>query len=331
MNKSRLIHATIPRAFTLIIVIFLSSCASQPKTVNTSAPQVSIEEQKAAQEAAIKNSVPNQPVLKRKVAIGRVTNETIHGRSLLRDEYNDPLGKQVADMLSQKLVESGLFLIIERPDLNKLETEADLANTDLNIVGVDSLIMGSLVEFGRSTTGTKGFWSKSKEQKATAKVALRLVDTSNGLVYFSASGAGEASTESGEIAFGGSTASYDGSLNDAAIANAISDVVDEIISNLTNRPWSTSILSIEGDRVFVSGGEHQGLKKDLVLDVSTRGEKIKSPQTGFYITLPGEKVATIQIDSTFGDSETNEGSVGHIISGSIANYDMAQLKVIENE
>jgi curli biogenesis system outer membrane secretion channel CsgG len=331
MNKDRLMHVTLPKAFALIIVIFLSSCASQPQTVKTSAPQVSIEEQKAAQEAAMKNSVPTQPVLKRKVAIGRVTNETIHGRSLLRDEYNDPLGKQVADMLSQKLVESGLFLIIERPDLNKLETEADLANTDLNIVGVDSLIMGSLVEFGRSTTGTKGFWSKSKEQKATAKVALRLVDTSNGLVYFSASGAGEASTESGEIAFAGSTASYDGSLNDAAIANAISDVVDEIISNLTNRPWSTSILRIDGDRVFVSGGEHQGLKKDLVLGVSTRGEKIKSPQTGFYITLPGEKVATIQIDSTFGNSETNEGSVGHIISGSVANYDLAQLKVIKND
>ena len=53
--------------------------------------------------------------LKRKVAIGRMTNETRYGRSLIRDEHNDTVGKQLTDMLSNALTESGNFMVLERP------------------------------------------------------------------------------------------------------------------------------------------------------------------------------------------------------------------------
>lgn len=320
-----------PKKYLVIIVssILLHACAIQPQPpVETEAP-ASIEEQKAAQKVVMQASSTKELNLKRKIAIGRVSNETIHGRSLLRDTHDDPLGKQVSDMLSQKLVESGHFLVIERPDISRIETESTLANSELNIVGVDSLILGSLTEFGRTTTGSKGFWSKSKKQTASAKVAMRIIDVNNGLAYFSATGAGEASTESGEIAFTGSTASYDGALNDKAIANAVSDVVDDIISNLSNRPWSTFILSLDNENLYISGGKLQGIKKGMTFNVATKGKRMKSPQTGFYITLPGENIAKIKIISTFGDSEINEGSVAKITSGSIQNYKIEELKIIE--
>jgi len=320
-----------PKKYLAIIVssILLPSCAIQPQPpVETEAP-ASIEVQKAAQKITMRESSTKELNLKRKIAIGRVSNETIHGRSLLRDTHDDPLGKQLADMLSQKLVESGQFLVIERPDISRIKSESELANSELNIVGVDSLILGSLTEFGRATTGSKGFWSKSKKQTASAKVAIRIIDVNNGLAYFNATGAGEASTESGEIAFSGSTASYDGSLNDKAIANAVSDVVDEIIGNLSSRPWSTFILSIDNKRIYIGGGKLQGIKKGMVFNIATKGKRFKSPQTGFYITLPGENIAKIKIDSTFGDSEINEGSVARIISGSMQNYKIEELKIME--
>lgn len=307
----------------------LAACAAQPKPpIKTQAP-VSIETQKAAQ-VAVQQSAPEQLTLKRKVALGRISNETLQGRSLLRDAHNDVLGKQVADMLSQRLVESGLFLVMERPDLERIQAEAKLGGTELSLVGADSLIIGSLVEFGRNTTGTTGFWSKTKKQTASAKVALRLVDTSNGLAYFSATGAGEASTESGEIAFAGSTAAYDGVLNDKAIAAAVSDVVDDLISNLSSRPWSTSILNREGNTLYVSGGKLQGLRPGLLLDIETKGKKIKSPQTGFFITLPGEKIATVKVASTFGSNETDEGSIARLVSGNLGNYNINELTVKEH-
>lgn len=234
-------------------------------------------------------------------------------------------------MLTAKLVESGQFLVLERPDLDRVHSEAQVSGSDFQTVGVDTLIVGSLVEFGRNTTGTKGFWSKSKKQTASAKVAFRLVDTGNGLAYFSASGAGEASTETGEVAFAGSTASYDGSLNDAAIDSAISDVVDEIIQNLTQRPWYTVFLSSTADGIYISGGQSQGIQPGMDLAVETIGKQIKSPQTGFNVTLPGKKIATLKVVSTFGDNETNEGALVTLTSGSISNYKIDQLRIIEND
>ncbi|CAA0105806.1 Putative lipoprotein/NMB1164 [Halioglobus japonicus] len=318
-------------SLALISTFFLFGCATQPVPVETENPEQSLDKQRAAQSAALQASQEATPNLKRKIAIGRVTNETIHGKSLLRDDVGNPLGKQVADMLTTKLVESGQFLVLERPDLDRLESEAQIGGSDFQTIGVDTLIVGSLVEFGRNTTGTKGFWSKSKKQTASAKVAFRLVDTTNGLAYFSASGAGEASTETGEIAFAGSTASYDGTLNDAAIDSAISDVVDEIIQNLTKRPWHTVFLSSTPEGLYISGGQSQGIQSGMELAVETMGRKVKSQQTGFNVTLPGKKIATIKVVSTFGDNETNEGALVTLTSGSISNYKLDQLRIIEND
>lgn len=329
--KSPLRLRSIRLGFATVSIFLLHGCASQPKPIDTENPKYSLEEQKEAQAAAVRESQLATPVLKRKIAIGRVTNETMQGRSLLRDDAGNPLGKQVADMLAQKLVESGQFLVIERPELDVLMSEATETNTDFVPVGVDTLIIGSLVEFGRKTEGTKGFWSKSKTQIANAKVAFRLVDTATGVAYFSASGAGAASTETGEVAFIGSTASYDGSLNDAAIDGAVSDVVDEIIQNLKRRPWYTTFLSATEEGVYIGGGEMQGIRPGMVLAVETIGRKVKSNQTGFNVTLPGSKVATVEVISTFGDNEMNEGALVTVTGGSISQYKIEQLRVVEND
>lgn len=311
--------------------LILSACAQQPKPTPTTVQTAPIAEQDAAAKRVEEQARTEQLVLKRKVAIGRFSNETLHGRSLLRDSSNDTLGKQVSDMLTQRLIESGQFLVLERPDITRLRSEAELSQQPMDLAGADTLIMGSLVEFGRSTDGTTGFWSKTKKQTAKAKVALRLVDPTNGLAYFSATGAGEASTETGEVAFVGSTAAYDGTLNDAAIASAIADVVNDIIENLTARPWSTKIIMREGSDIFIAGGKLQGLRPGLKLKVQTEGRKMKSPQTGFMITLPGKPVATLEIVSVFGNTETDEGSIARVISGTIEGFEINSLVVTEHD
>jgi hypothetical protein len=189
-------------------------------------------------------------------------------------------------------------------------------------VGADSLIMGSVTEFGRSVTGKTGFLSSTKMQTAKAKVDIRLVDVKTGLAYFSAQGAGEASVEAGEVAGFGSRSEYDATLNDRAIAAAISDVIDRLVSKLADRPWRTDILEVQGTQVFISGGTRQGLRVGDELVVMAAGQTIKSAQTGFDVTLPPKTVATLKVVQTFGDSETNEGSVCDQTSGAV---DKAQL------
>ena len=45
--------------------------------------------------------------IKRKVAIGRFSNETQYAKGLFYDKENDPMGKQALDILSSKLASSG--------------------------------------------------------------------------------------------------------------------------------------------------------------------------------------------------------------------------------
>jgi len=305
-------------------------CAVQtPPTRVAEAPQ-SLDAQRKAQES-VQRAQPAAPVLKRKVALGRVTNETNYGRTLLRDQSNDPLGKQVSDLFSKALTESGQFIVLERPDIGRLQQEADLVGGKLNLVGVDALIMGSLTEFGRKVVGETGFLSQTKRQVAFAKVDFRVVDASSALVLFSVSGAGESSTESGSIAGFGSQASYDGTLNDAAIRIAVNEAVDKLTRQLSSRPWQTGLLAMEQGQIFIGGGRTQGVRPGMTFVVETRGKKVKSPQTGFDVVLPGREVARVRVVSNFGDSETNEGSVVTLVSGSLQGFQPADLIVVMKE
>ncbi len=310
----------------LLFFVLLSGCAIQtPPLEQKEAPQ-SLQAQKAAQQA-VKDQAPSTPTLKRKIALGRITNETVYGRSLLRDEYNDPLGKQVTDMMSKVLTESGAYLVFERPDIARVKNDVAMSGGKLNIIGVDTLIVGSLTEFGRKTVGESGFVSQSKRQVAFAKVDIRLVDTKNGQVYFAASGAGEASTETASTFGFGSKADYDGTLNDAAMRQAITDAVAKISAVVDKQPWTTYILKVEGSRIFIGGGKSQGIKEGMIFNVQSAGEKIKSPQTGAEITLPGQNIATIRVISLFGEGELNEGSIASIVSGSLGGRKISDLVV----
>jgi curli biogenesis system outer membrane secretion channel CsgG len=277
------------------------------------------------------NATLAKPTLKRKIALGRVTNETSYGKSLLRDNAGDPVGKQIADMVSKALTESGAYVVLERTDLSKLEDESRLTGTRQNLVGVDALIMGSLTEFGRKTVGETGFVSSSKKQVAFAKIDLRVVDVVTGQNLFAASGAGESSTQTASTFGFGSQASYDSTLNDSSIRQAISEVVNRLSTEFSRRPWQTAIVGADKDRFFISGGKSQGLKPGMLFSVQTVGEKVKSPQTGFEITLPGREVAQIRVDALFGDTEMSEGAVTSVVSGSLQGYKIDQLTVREKE
>ena len=316
------------KLMTLAVAIMLTGCATQTPQVTTKEAPIS-QEQQAAQKTAAVQKIDQALSLKRKIAIGRMTNETNYGRSLLRDDHMDPLGKQVSDMLATRLIHSGNFLVFERPDISRIEQERQAFGAKGELVGVDTLIMGSLTEFGRSVTGESGFLSSTKTQLAHAKVELRLVDVNTGQAFFSATGAGEATLESASVAGFGSRAAYDGTLQDKAIAAAISDVIDEMIQKMMERPWKTHILDVVDGQIFISGGKSQGLSAGKQLRVMTTGKTVHSKQTGFAVTLPGKEIARIQVVSVFGDSENNEGSMVKVISGSLKGHGVDKLEIVE--
>ena len=323
-SKGKFNYLTKP--VVMALAIGLSGCAIQTPPIEQKESPQSLATQKSAQQA-ITSQAPATPTLKRKIALGRITNETNYGQSLLRDRHDDPLGKQVTDLMSKALTESGAYLVFERPDIGRIQAEGSLANAKLNLIGVDALIIGSLTEFGRKTLGETGFASASKRQVAFAKVDVRVVDVNTGHVFFATSGAGEASTETASTFGFGSQAGYDGTLNDSAIRQAVAGAVSKLSAEMSSRPWQTYILKADGNRVFLGGGKSQGIKPGMQFAVQTQGEQVKSPQTGALVTLPGQVIAQVRVETLFGDSELNEGAVASVVSGSLAGYKPEQLLI----
>ncbi len=306
----------------LSTLIALTGCAIDPPTIESRALPVA----PAFQAVAASSTAP---VLKRKIALGRITNETSYGRSLLRDEANDALGQQISDMLAKALTESGAYVVLERPDIGRVEAERQLSGITQPLVGVDALIMGSLSEFGRQTVGKHGFVTATKKQLASARIDLRLVDVTTGHSFFSASGAGEASTEATTTFGFGSHAAYDSTLNDASIRQAVASVVERLNRELAARPWQTAILSAKQGSYYIAGGKSQGIRPGMLFSVQAEGRKIKSPQTGFTVTLPGRELAQIRIESLFGADDTSEGAIASLVSGSLNGASLDQLVVRE--
>ena len=276
-------------------------------------------------DAAVTAAVPK--TLKLKLAVGRFSNETRYGQSLLRDSDTDPLGKQAADILSAYLAQTGKFMVFERPDLIKIERE-QVRGKDNNTIGVDTLIIGSIVEFGRTEDGQRGLFNRERVQKAQAKVAIRLVDVRTGLVFHSATGRGEATTQTKTILGMGSTTRFDGTLTDKALSVAVEDMLEELVNTLSARKWRTDILAVEGAQVFISGGDKQGLRVGDRLRVMRSGKTIRSAQTGFDITLPASDVAQLQIVSLFGDSETDQGAITQLTRGTMTGIPLTELFVV---
>ena len=244
-----------------------------------------------------------EKTLKRKVAIGRFSNETQYAKGIFYDKENDPMRKQALDLLSAKLAASGKFILLEREDLDVLVSEA---GNNMQIINADYIILGSITEFGRKTEGEQRVFTNTKTQTVEVGVSLRLVDVQTGMIIYSDEAKGMAETTSKQtMGFGGS-AGFDATLSDKAISSALNQLVENVINKCMDKPWRGYILAEEDGSLVISGGSAQGLLQGDTLKVYRRGKQIKNPQSGMMVEMPGKEIGTVTIQMSMGDMPENE-------------------------
>jgi curli biogenesis system outer membrane secretion channel CsgG len=123
------------------------------------------------------------------------------------------VGKGVADLLVQKLVQDGKYRVIERKQLEKILAEQNFNNSDRadpatasrigKVLGVDAIIVGSITKFGRddksTTVGGGGYGLgrfglggvQKRDAKAVCGITARLIDTSTAEILAAVTGNGE--------------------------------------------------------------------------------------------------------------------------------------------
>lgn len=241
--------------------------------------------------------------LKRKVAIGRFSNETQYAKGLFYDRENDPIRKQALDILSAKLAASGKFILLERDGLEDLIAEA---GEGMQKIGADYIILGSITKFGRKVEGDQRVFSQTKTQTVEAGVSIRLVEVSSGLIIYSDEASGYAETSAKQTLGLGGTAGYDATLSDKAISAALSQLVENIINKCMDKPWRGYLLAIDEGSYIISGGLSQGITQGSVFFLYKKGKTVTNPQTGIKIELPGQKVGTLTVINSMGDTPENE-------------------------
>lgn len=264
--------------------------------------------------------------MKRKVAIGRFTNETQYAKGLFYDRENDPIRKQALDILSAKLAATEKFILLERDGLEELVNEA---GEGMQKIGADYIILGSITSFGRKVEGDDRLFSQSKTQTVEAGVSIRLVDVASGLIIYSDEAKGFAETTSKQTLGLGGSAGYDATLSDKAISAALTQLVENIINKCMDKPWRGYVLSVEDGTYIISGGKSQGMAEGSKFVVYKKGKMVTNPQTGIKIELPGTKVGTVTVLTTMGDTPESEISFCSYEGDAIDAENLSQYYLME--
>jgi curli biogenesis system outer membrane secretion channel CsgG len=208
------------------------------------------------------------------------------------------IGKGIADLMVQKLVQDGTYSVIERKALDKIIAEQNFSNSDRadsntaaqigRILGVDGIVVGSITQFGRDdkSTGVGGHaiggitgrfgigGVGTRKAKAVVGVTARLVDTSTAEILAAATGQGQSSRSgvsllgAGGSAGGSGGGNYDmtsSNFHETLIGEAVHLAVDQVVKQLEQDAGKlpTKMVQIDGLVADAAGNS-------LVLNVGTR-------------------------------------------------------------
>jgi curli biogenesis system outer membrane secretion channel CsgG len=220
------------------------------------------------------------------------------------------VGKGIADMLVTKLVQDGVYSVIERQALAKIISEQNFSNSDRanpdtaakigRILGVDAMVIGSITQFGRDDqnrnigggalggiTGRYGIGGVGTHKaKAVVVISARLVDTNTGEILAAADGKGT-STRSGTSLLGGGGNGSGGANGNYSMGS--SDFGSTILGEATNAAVADASKQLEDAAgklptvtINVSGLVADVTDNTLILNVGTKGGVKVGDHLGIY-------------------------------------------------
>lgn len=229
------------------------------------------------------------------------------------------IGSGMADMLTDSLIQSGQFIVLERQAIDAVLAEQNLAASGRttqagtgaqsgNIKKAQILIQGSVTEFEETTTsdgqGLNLYGVSVRNDSASAHVAviIRLIDSTTTEVIASQRVEGEASE--GGVAFSASAgvvnfgqSAFKKTPLGKATQMAIDRAVNYIATQMAALPWKGKVIKVDDQGlILVNAGSQSGMSGGQILRVSRPGESILDPDTGMELGQQAEVLGTIQID-----------------------------------
>lgn len=252
--------------------------------------------------------------------------------------YANPDAAQgVSDLLTNQLVKSGRYTMIERSRIADVLAEQNLAIAGRidpstaaqvgRLLGADAVVIGSVTRFnldeesgGGSILGIGGSRSvKTAEVELTA----RIVNTTTGEIITAAEGSGTEDESSGSVSisiFGSGSRSNDNDdeLLSSAAEKAVSQLTTQLVdsaSDLAAQPQTIPtveafVADITGNTVIINKGSQDGFRAGMTLSIERVDREVRDPQTGEVLRTVSSPIG--QIELTEVDARSG---VGRIING----------------
>jgi len=233
------------------------------------------------------------------------------------------LGDTATDILVTELVKSGKFIVVERDKLDKVLAEQKFGQSGVidpataaqvgRVLGLNAIVTGAVTQFGVKSEGKDFLISQSKQQIVECSVDVRVIDAETGQVLLADSGKGVVRKASGKFLGMGNQSKYDETLEGESLRAAIVQFVDNIVSQVNQKPWSCRVAAVEDGAVYLNAGLESGIEVGQELKVFSQGHEIKDPTTGLTLGFTERPIGVLKVASHFGDN----GSIGNMESGDL--------------
>ncbi len=250
--------------------------------------------------------------LKKVVAVSKFENKTSFAGG---GQWT--LDNGLADQLTDALVQSGQFTVLERETLSDVIEEQDMAASGRfqksqsartgKLTSAQVLIKGTVTEFENKSAGSGagigfgGVRVGSKKGEAHVGLIIRLIDTTTGEVLDSQRVEGKA--ESGGFDFGLDIGGFDFGTDSfkktplgKATQIAIDNAVEYIASELRDMPFQGRVVKCSADgEVYISAGDNAGAQVGDTFTVYSVGEELVDPDTGELLGVEEEELGSVKI------------------------------------
>jgi curli biogenesis system outer membrane secretion channel CsgG len=236
-----------------------------------------------------------------KKRVGIVDFEDASGRG-----YGQKLAAVARDVITEGMVKSGAFVVVEREQLANVLKEQGLAMTGAlsaasaakasKLLGLQALVTGKITDYAEDVkSGGFGGYYHSTTRTAVARVSVRLVDATTGEIWLAESGEGKADSTSKSV-MGGGQNNFDQTIGKKALYGAIKQLMGKIVAKADTKPWSGTVVKASKESVYITAGSDTNLPVGASLKVRRLGEEIKDPGTGVVIGRElGKVLGTLQV------------------------------------
>ncbi|MEM7235707.1 MAG: CsgG/HfaB family protein [Planctomycetota bacterium] len=241
------------------------------------------------------------------------------------------VGGGVAEILEDRLYQTGLYRVLDRADLDEVLREQDLQQSGRTRVeetvapnrlkNAHYLVRGVITEFSHVDVagwdfGIGFFRIGAGGEHAIVNIALKVTEVESGEVIYTNVIEGKVyagSVDYGQIykhvALGGHQ--FHQTPLGRALGEALDEAIDGLRSRIGKKLWRPRIAEIDDERIVLSGGADRKLRAGSRWRVRGHGKKIVDPGSGDVLGFePGLEVGVLEIENV-----QDRYSTARIVSG----------------